>query len=78
MGGVEKKFSDRDVNKISRLVTVNRKEGLQNLTCLINEVMNHQICKKTVNRKLSDFGYKRRDVKKKMVDVVSTRTERLK
>lgn len=60
-------FTKRDENKLSRTVKQNRRKSLQDITSLVNEGNDHSFCTKTIQRKLSSMGFKRRAVKKKMI-----------
>ena len=60
-------FSQRDETQLSRLVKLNRRKSLQDLTKLISEGKPNFFWSKTVQLKLSNLGYKRRAVKKKVV-----------
>lgn len=60
-------FTKRNENKLSRTVKQNRRKSLQEITTMVNEVSDHSFCTKTVQRKLSDMGFKRRVVKKKVL-----------
>lgn len=65
--GRKRLFTQRDENKLSRIVKENRRRSLQDITTIINEDKDHRFCTKTIQRKLSGLGYKRRVIKKKVV-----------
>ena len=46
--GRKKLFKDRDVTKLSRILKVNRKKSLQDVTNLMNEGMDQTFCKITI------------------------------
>lgn len=61
--GQKKLFTEKDVNKLSRIVKANGRKTLQDITSLMNENMCQNFCKKTISRKLADLGHKGRVVK---------------
>lgn len=65
--GRKKLFTARDTTQLSRVVKENRRRSLQDITAIINEGNEHSFSTKTVQRKLSDLGYKRRAAKKQVV-----------
>ena len=60
-------FTQRDENKLSRTVKQNKRRSLQDINSIINEGRDHTFSTKTIQRKVSGLGYKRRLVKKKVV-----------
>lgn len=64
--GRKKLFSDRDVSQLSRVAKQNRRRSLQDITSIINEGRGHSFCTKTVQRKLTGLGFKRRVAKKQV------------
>ena len=62
--GRKKLFTVRDSTELSRVVKQNRRRSLADITTKFNENKEHTFCKKTVERKIHDLGYKRRVAKK--------------
>ena len=62
--GRPRKCNDRTDRHLIRVVKINRRKTLQNITATLNEGTPVKISHSTVRRRLSFFGYKRRIVKK--------------
>ena len=67
--GRERLFNrDRDNTQLSRVTKQNRRGPLQDITAINNEGNeDHNFCKKIVQRKSNELGYKRRMAKKQVV-----------
>ena len=62
-----RKCNDRTDRHLIRVVKINRRKNLQDITATLNEGTPVKISHSTVRRRLSFFGYKRRIVKKKII-----------
>ncbi|XP_061168330.1 uncharacterized protein LOC133177281 [Saccostrea echinata] len=53
--GRKKVFTDRDKNKLSRVVKENKRRTYEDITGIINEGNNHRFCSRTIKRKFKSW-----------------------
>ena len=75
--GRPKLVSDRDYRKLERLVKANRRDTRSNITSKFNENREIQVSRRTVQSHLSQHGFQKRLLKKKVVVKAEIRRKRL-
>ena len=75
--GRPKLVSDRDYRKLERLVKANRRDTSSNITLKFNENREIQVSRRTVQSHLSQHGFQKRVLKKKVVVKAENRRKRL-
>lgn len=64
--GMKRVLTDRDKNKLLRVVNENRRRTYEEITGIVNGGISHRFCIRTLKRKIQGLGYKRRVSKKKV------------
>ena len=75
--GRPKVVTDRDYRKLERLVKVNRRDSLSDLTSKFNEARNRRVYKRTVQHHFNKHGFNRRVSRKRVVIREVNRKKRL-
>ena len=68
--------SERDYRKLERLVKANGRDTLSNITSKFNENREIQVSRSIVQSHLSQHGFQKRVIKKKVVDLVKAENRR--
>ena len=75
--GRPKVVTDRDYRKLERLVKVNRRDSLRDITSKFNETRDRRVSKRTVQHHLNKHGFNRRVSRKHVVIPEVNRKKRL-
>ena len=65
--GRSKVVTDRDYHKLERLVKVNGRDSLSDITSKFNEARDRRVSKRTVQHHLSKHGFNRRVSRKRVM-----------
>ena len=75
--GRPKVVTDRDYHKLERLVKVNRRDSLSDITSKFSEARDRRVSKRTVQHHLNKHGFNRRVSRKRVVIWEVNRKKRL-